>query len=106
MRTPFRIFADTNVLGCPHCGSGNLHQVEVGIVARTEDADGALIRVDQLSGATTREEIKANDRRLSGRRQELVVVFACEYCDLRPTLHMHQHKGETIVHWGTEVPSN
>jgi len=83
-----------NTLHCPACSGGYLHQTQVEIFNRGEDADtgnhvfvaGDHVQVDR--------DLKGNPSR---RRQGLTIHFDCEGCTANVRMHVSQHKGNTCV---------
>lgn len=95
---------------CPRCGSGYMHQGDVVIHSRGEDADiETQTTVDSAGHVTTTREPSALSDNPSSRRQGMVIRFECEGCGPEPgddddlELTIAQHKGETHVMWRRRV---
>lgn len=85
---------DENILLCPYCGGGNLHQGMVEVWnRRREDSEDGLHAVisDHVCIETS---MHGNP---SSRRQGLAVWFECESCGDGIRLTIAQHKGTTYV---------
>ena len=104
---------DGGMLRCPGCGNTNLHQYEVAVFYRLEDADEVL-RTTVVHGASPdwHGNHQLPQRRLmvdempndgsgnpSSRRHGLVIRFWCEHCSSRPELVVAQHKGAEFCEW-------
>ena len=84
---------------CPVCDSDYMHQREVIIYDREEDEE-FVSKTTVLRGLTATHLVpNENSGNLSERRHGVAIVFDCEGCRHRPTLHIAQHKGVTLVFW-------
>ena len=90
------VVVDDGVLMCP-CGGHCLHHVMEAIVCRHEDSPGRLVLVCASGDVRTYGGI---DCGFHGRRDEVRVLFTCEFCDRFSCLLVVQHKGSTLVSWG------
>jgi hypothetical protein len=93
------------MLQCPRCTDHYLHQSDVMVFNRKEDANKV-----HLTSVTKNEPMVIvadvdNDTSLnpSARRQGLTIDFQCESCDgdgdSKVTLAIYQHKGSTYLDW-------
>ena len=108
-------WGSVQVLLCPNCNEGYLHQTDVAIFHRDDDAD--QVKVTTVSdGGDVHEAVIANNVSLnpSRRRYGLRISFWCEHCDGGltdeerengvtshnvPDLAIYQHKGNTHIVW-------
>ena len=90
-------FGTYDVLDCPNCGEGNLHQGRIKIFEREEDND--LCHITTVDDSGTHIEVGPGDDNPSKRRHGLLISFWCECCPARPTLGISQHKGSTYLQW-------
>lgn len=91
---------DYGQLECKCGGGGNLHQGNVTIFERTEDAN--KIAVIAQDGPTAQvSEFPAQDTcNPSPRRHGMLIEFHCEQCpDEQFRLAIFQHKGATYMEW-------
>lgn len=84
---------------CPTCNGSMLHQVEVKVWFRREDAEQPTFA--HIMGTTVLVSRKNHDNP-SSRRSGLKIMFRCEWCHcdgLRPSHEfvIYQHKGETFT---------
>ena len=91
-----------SILVCPMCGSTYLHQGIVEVFDRNEDAAQGMHTV--VSRNHTDVEYGPLTGNPSGRRQGLIIAFLCEECGNLSMLEILQHKGETFVRWGKQIP--
>jgi hypothetical protein len=91
-------------LHCPRCGGNNLHQLEVTVFHREEDAE-SIVRI-KVKGASTSTEVvpDSGSGNPSSRRDGLAIEFSCEHCsEDDPSdiieLTVAQHKGSTELGW-------
>jgi len=81
---------------CPCCNSNNMHQGNVGIYNRVEDAEtGTHVEVDG-DKVTVDKDLTGNP---SKRRQGISIVMSCEECGSDNILNIYQHKGLTLMSW-------
>lgn len=102
-------------LQCPHCGEAYLHQTDVAVFTRHDDADQVKVTTVSDNGEV-HEAVIANNVSLnpSPRRYGLRISFWCEHCDggqtdeerengvtsnKVPDLAIYQHKGNTFIEW-------
>lgn len=95
-------------LRCPNCDECYLHQSDVAVFNRDEDADQVrvtTVRHDGVDEAIISEDLSLNP---SPRRYGLRISFWCEHCDggpdedttkKVPDLAIYQHKGQTFIEW-------
>ena len=93
---------DDSELLCPRCGGSHLHQGEVVVYSRDEDA--AQVRRTVVTPLVTKVTIDPGRGNPSSRRDGLTISFSCEGCggdgDGRELLlTIAQHKGETEMAW-------
>jgi hypothetical protein len=89
-------FMDTSPLECPACEGDYLHQGEVDVFFRDEDAEkGNHVRVKPNS-VTVDDELAGNP---SPRWHGLTIDFECENCAATLCLAIVQHKGQTFCYW-------
>ncbi|MCF2130597.1 hypothetical protein L1I79_29820 [Strepomyces sp. STD 3.1] len=81
-------------LSCPECGGGYIHAIGVTVHSRREDSEGRFLRTSTTSGIVTVEE-KTAQPYTSSRRGSIETAMACEWCGLRFSLVLRQHKGVT-----------
>lgn len=114
------LITDGDSTPCPNCGSPTLHQETVDVYFRQEDADHGIAVTVQ--GAAVGAMTKASDQVTGGmrdpdlipvavgtdqqdnpsaRRDGVAIHFWCEACPAHPVLHVVQHKGDTIIEWGS-----
>lgn len=96
------------MLTCPRCKDHYLHQTDVMVFNRREDAEKVHLTSvvkDRLTAMVTVADVD-NDTSLnpSSRRHGLLIDFACESCDgeenkSKVTLAIYQHKGSTYFDW-------
>lgn len=90
---------DEGVLMCPTCEEGYLHQVEVRVWFREEDAEQGQHASVNADRAVTTQDMQGNP---SPRRSGLKIMLECEQCHLegdRPKheLLVYQHVGQTCL---------
>jgi len=98
-RTTVPVVVIGDKIVCPTCNGSMLHQVEVKVWFRREDADKATF-AHVLGDAVLVD--RKNYGNPSPRRSGLKIMLRCEWChtdDLRPSheLVIYQHKGETFT---------
>ncbi|MGW7196847.1 hypothetical protein [Streptomyces chryseus] len=81
-------------LTCPECGGGYTHAIGVTVHSRREDSEGTFLRTSTTSGIVTIEE-KTEQSYTPSRRGSIETDMACEWCGLRFSLVLRQHKGVT-----------
>jgi len=100
-----------DVISCPVCGGGQLHQGKVEVWDRKQDdVEGIHVVIPHPSGQVVLDgEVDAGNP--SPRRQGLAIDFMCERCHYKPfanpsrkvrdpfTLYIFQHKGTTYMSW-------
>ena len=92
-------FSDVcDALECPHCGNSNLHQTDIRVWDREEDAKDCLY-VAVVNKQAWIVPVSANIGNPSPRRQGMSVKFDCEHCSNMPVLNIYQHKGFTYIEW-------
>jgi|HubBroStandDraft_6_1064221.scaffolds.fasta_scaffold334923_1 hypothetical protein len=90
-------------LRCPRCAGQYLHQLNVVVFDRAEDASH-VIRTT-VEGGTSRTDVvpNAGSGNPSARRDGLSILFWCEGCDAKRAdpieLTIAQHKGCTEIGW-------
>lgn len=85
-----------DALKCYHCGGDNLHQRDVSVFFRREDADVGLVvdvSPDEVHVAHQGDQA-ANP---SDRRDGITIRMDCEFCDKYSFYHIIQHKGFTAT---------
>jgi hypothetical protein len=83
-------------LHCPACGSDcGMHQIRARVGFRRRE-DEPLSLVTTIDKDCTASEFAT----ISGRRDQVSVMFSCESCSRLSELKITQHKGQTLVHWG------
>jgi hypothetical protein len=93
------------MLQCPRCTDHYLHQSDVMVFNRKEDAEKVhLTSVIKDEPMVTVADVDNNTSlNPSGRRQGLLIDFRCESCDgenkSKVTLAIYQHKGSTYFDW-------
>ena len=104
----FPLITDGNSTPCPNCGSTTLHQETVQIYFRQEDAEqGIAVTVNgwahhnPTSGGDVVGFNTDQKENPSPRRDGVAIQFWCEACPAKPVLHVVQHKGDTIIEWGS-----
>lgn len=83
-------------LECPRCGGNYMHQGNVEVFMRKEDAETgnhALVEADRV----TVDRVMAGNP--SSRRQGVTIEFQCEDCEEPLGLAIVQHKGQTFLYW-------
>lgn len=99
---------DDGMLVCPRCKDHYLHQTDVMVFNRREDAEKAHLTSVVKDGPTAMVTVADVDNGTSlnpsGRRHGLLIDFACESCDgeeskSKVTLAIYQHKGSTYLDW-------
>jgi len=101
MHDEVQIDEDGN-LYCP-CGSSYLHQTNIKVFQREEDAkDGFHVEIDMEEGVKIDNKV-INWSNPSPRRQGIIIEFDCENCDAFPQLLIYQHKGQTIIGWHNQT---
>ena len=104
------LITDGDSTPCPNCGSPTLHQEFVEVFFREEDADeGIGVSVQGVNSAMKQSGIEytpvsvftSQKRNPSRRRDGVAIQFWCEACPAHPVLHVLQHKGDTIIEWGS-----
>ena len=80
---------DGNILRCPSCGSGNLHQESVSVFF------GKTAK--KISDSLVTDEYKKRNPSLDS--DGLLIQFWCECCCADPELSIYHHKGSTYVEW-------
>jgi uncharacterized protein (DUF983 family) len=86
-------------LRCPHCGYNSLHQGQVTVFDRNEDAKTTAVTTVADGVATTRLLPSDQTGNPSMRRHGLAIAFYCESCGNNFELTIAQHKGTTPVAW-------
>jgi hypothetical protein len=88
-----------NIPLCPACGQGNLHQGEVTVYDRGEDANVTIVtRVnDGMVSSHRHNSDKVSNP--SERRDGIAIAFCCEHCDSHLEMTIAQHKGMTFMGW-------
>lgn len=94
---------DQGILLCPRCEDTYLHQHEVTVACREEDAPGVLTTVSCQTGALTSRP-STGESGFIGRRDHLTITFRCEGCGGNSVLSVTQHKGNTVVRWCRDAP--
>jgi hypothetical protein len=94
------VMIERDTLTCPHCAGGYLHQRQVNVYERREDARLTVRTQVTRSGANVMTVPSAGSGNPSDRRQGVSIVFWCENCHRQPELTFEQHKGNTLVEWG------
>jgi hypothetical protein len=80
---------DGNVLRCPSCNSGNLHQESMSVFF------GSIKK--KINEISIEDEYKKNNP--SKYSDGLLIQFWCECCSGDPELSIYHHKGSTYVEW-------
>jgi hypothetical protein len=98
------------VLTCPSCGGRNLHQLDVDIFAREENAVTGwrmCVRgLDHCHGLAPEASVSPGlSGNPSARRGGILVRLACEECHGSCELRIAQHKGQTTVRLAALSPS-
>ena len=84
-------------LNCPGCGECFLHQTDVNVYDRVQDAfTGQHVKIQGDGLVKIDCNLTGNP---SGRRQGLTIAFTCEHCSTAPVLGISQHKGFTMIGW-------
>lgn len=95
---------DNDILTCPGCGHGNLHQDTVGVYHNRDARTGKeqSVVVSGHSGVAIADVPRAASLNPSNRRDGIRIGFWCEHeCDV-PDLLIYQVKGLTFVRWDDE----
>ncbi len=98
--------SEGDMVCCPSCQEPLLHQNEVEVFDRDEDArEGQHVHItnrDAPMNESTPTQVTV-DTKLVGnpsiRRQGIAITLWCESCQGRSTLLIYQHKGCTYMHW-------
>lgn len=93
-------------LTCPSCGHDNLHQENVHVFFRKEDAEDG-VQVSVQGRAVWGHEpadvpvsvFTDQEGNPSPRRDGIEIEFWCECCPAHPRLAIMQHKGSTYMEW-------
>lgn len=83
-------------LECPNCGGDYLHQGEVNVYFRAEDAATGNHACVNPDSTTVDTNVIGNP---STRRHGLTIEFECENCTASLSLAIIQHKGQTFIYW-------
>jgi hypothetical protein len=105
-------------LKCPHCGDTYLHQENVTIYHRAEDARYTVVMAQNGHDMVVTKFPSEEVMNPSSRRHGIVIEFWCEYCNMEYTsvdsagnetqmnkgaeplkLAIYQHKGYTFMEW-------
>jgi DNA-directed RNA polymerase subunit M/transcription elongation factor TFIIS len=89
-------YGSFSVLNCSLCGGENVHQQDVEVFIREEDANKGLHVSITSEPQSFKVDENMNDNP-SPRRQGLKIKFWCEQCGTSSYLYILQHKGETIM---------
>jgi len=88
---------------CVGCGSWHLHQRDVFVYTRKEDAKFALETIVDMSGSRSSVKPSSDEVEIDGnpshRRHGLRIRFECEQCDDIFDMVLLQHKGTTELKW-------
>ncbi len=94
MLAKFREFNEDSLqFECPLCGGDNVHQNEVVVMERVGSEDTDVLRTT-CKGSQVKTEYTEPQY---GRRNSLVIRFACESCPGTFALVVMQHKGITFL---------
>jgi hypothetical protein len=90
---------DNRGLLCPRCGGNYLHQKQVTVFDREEDAE--TTSVTTVAGGLAATHLLPSEQiaNPSGRRHGLAIAFECEGCGDGIELTIAQHKGVTNLGW-------
>jgi len=83
-------------LECPRCGGNYMHQGEVDIYFRAEDAATGNHVCINPDSTTIDTNVIGNP---STRRHGMTIDFECENCPEKLCLAVVQHKGQTFIYW-------
>lgn len=91
-------------LTCPRCGFGNIHQGQVTVYDRKEDAGNVTVTTVSDGVASMSVRSSEGSGNPSSRRHGLALAFNCEGCgggteDDYIHLLISQHKGDTYIGW-------
>lgn len=85
---------------CPYCKGNNLHQADVSVFSRAEDAENVRVTHIMDNGTFTSAVVPNNQtNNPSARRHGMLVHFWCETCEEKPVMAIFQHKGTTFIGW-------
>lgn len=92
-----------SILQCPTCRNDYLHQGNVTVYERSEDASWTTVIAQDGENVVTTKFPSGDTHNPSSRRHGLTVQFWCENCggeDGTPLhLAIYQHKGSTYLEW-------
>lgn len=93
-----------DILACPKCGEGYLHQDTVGVYHKRRNAEQEeqSVIVSNREGVCVTDVPRAWSLNPSGRRDGIRIGFWCEHECAVPDLLIYQTKGNTYIRWDTE----
>lgn len=97
---PLKLNNDDWLSECPYCEGNNLHQTDVTVYQRAEDASNVRVTHIMDTGTLTSATVANHDsNNPSERRSGMQVHFWCETCEHKPIMAIFQHKGTTFIGW-------
>lgn len=95
---------DGDFLKCPECGDTYMHQGNVTVYVRNEDADWTTVIAQNGENVVATKFPSADTHNPSSRRHGLTIELWCENCNSGKSdkpfyLAIQQHKGCTYVEW-------
>lgn len=98
--TPLKIDDGDWLYECPYCGGNNLHQSDVTVFSRDEDAQKVRVTHVMEDGTITSASVPSEQaNNPSSRRHGMQLYFWCESCEEKPVMAIFQHKGVTFIGW-------
>lgn len=103
--------SDISRLKCPRCGHDNIHQGQVTVYDRKEDASNVTVTTVSDGMASMAVRSSEGSGNPSSRRHGLAIAFSCEGCgggtkDDYIQLLIAQHKGDTHIGWRFSPPKD
>jgi len=104
----YAVLMKTTALQCPGCESAYVHQHEVHVYERLQDAvTGTHVCVRGLDKPQPQVVVGSSMvGNPSTRRQGITIHFWCEHCKCRFLLTVAQHKGFTLMETELEEPAH